>query len=55
MRPPKLLHALTRFGCMWWRYVTLCIFKFYVSMVCLCIVVITLLTNNYSYACVVVG
>ena len=30
-------------------------FKFHVSMVCLCFVLITLMPNNCSYACVVVG
>ena len=54
MRPPKPLHSLTRFGSM----VVVCYFmhfKFHVSIICLCIVVITLLPINCFYACVVVG
>ena len=42
----------------WVHVVAVCYFmhfKFHVSIVCLCIIVITLLPNNCSYACVVVG
>ena len=42
----------------WEHVVAVCYFmhfKFHVSIVCLCIVVITLLPNNCSYTCVVVG